>query len=151
MNFSSSDLEPCNAWRCATVGPGHAPGIEKQNAPAHLVTWDMRVTMQNNVDVIGRVFRRYMLQAEFETASRNIDDKWPVEIAVAVSAHKDNRRPDRLQLLKNGFRADVPEMPDLISAGRHFPQNPGQTIVRVGKNENAPRFSGFCVNCHVAF
>jgi hypothetical protein len=136
-NFPARNLKPGYArWR-APVGPGYAAGIEKQNATAPFVTRDVRVPVQENIDIIRRSIRRNVLQTEFQPVSHKIDDKWPLEIAVAVSAHNDHGRSDRTQLIKNGFRADVPKMPDLISVLRHLLHALRQTIVRVGENKDA--------------
>ncbi len=104
------------------------------------------MTVYKNIDVIRDMIRRYMLQTEFQTASCNIDDEWPLEIAVAISAHKDNRHPDRPQLVQNCFCADVAEMPDLVSAFCHLLHILRQAIMRVGENENAPSFFGICLH-----
>jgi hypothetical protein len=111
----------------------------------------MRVPVQKNVDVIGWMIRRYMLQAELKTSSHGIDDEWPLEVAVAVSAHKHNRPSDGPQLVKHRFCANVTEMPDLISALGHLLHTVRKAIVRVRKNQHATTFSGLCVNCHVGF
>jgi hypothetical protein len=151
IDFAVHNLEPGNAWRRASVRAGHAAGIEKSNPPAQFIAWNMRVTVQQNVDIIRDMIRRYMLQSEFETAAPQINDEWPLEIAVAVSSDKDNRWPDRPQLIENRFGTNISEMPNLIGALGHLADAVGQPIVGIRKNENAPRFSGFCVNCHRAF
>ena len=64
-NFSVRNFKPRNAWRRAAVGPGHAAGIEKQNATASFVARHVRVPVQKNIDIIRRSIWRDMLQAEF--------------------------------------------------------------------------------------
>ena len=64
-DLSVHDFKPGNAWRRAAVGPCHAPRIEKQNATAHFVARDVRVPVQENIDIIRRSTRRNVLQAEF--------------------------------------------------------------------------------------
>ena len=51
--------------------------------------------MQQNIDIVGRLARRDMLQAEFQSTALKIDNQWPLEITVAVSAHERHARPDR--------------------------------------------------------
>jgi len=83
------------------------------------------------------MIRRDVLQAEFQPTSRKIENQRPLEIAVAISAHKNDRRPGRAQFVKNRFRADVAKMPDLISVSGHLRHALRQTIVRVGENKDA--------------
>jgi len=42
-NFSVRNFKPRNAWRGAPVRPGHAAGIEKQDATSSFVARDVRV------------------------------------------------------------------------------------------------------------
>ena len=65
INFSVPNFKQGHAWRRTTVGPSHAAWIEKQNATAFFVAWDVRVRVQDNFDIIGWMIRRNMLQAEF--------------------------------------------------------------------------------------
>ena len=93
--------------------------------------------MQENIDIIRRLIRRNVLQSEFQAASRKIDDKRPLEIAVAISAHKRDARSDRPQFVKNRFRANIAKMPDFIGIFGHFLHAFRKTIVRVGENKDA--------------
>jgi hypothetical protein len=151
IDFAVRDLKPSNAWRCATVGPGYAAWIKKQNTTAPFVARDVRVPVQENIDIIRRSIRRNVLQSEFQIASHKVDDKRPLEIAVTVSAHNDNRWTDRPQLIKNRFRANIAKMPNLISVFGHLLHAFRQTIVRIRENEHAPSFFGFCGRSHVVF
>ena len=107
--------------------------------------------VQENIDIIRRMIRRNVLQAEFQSTSRNIQNQRPLEITVAISAHNDYARSDRPQFVENCFCANVAEMPDLISVFRHLPHTLRQPIVGVRENKHAPSFFGFCVRNHVAF
>jgi hypothetical protein len=93
--------------------------------------------MQENIDVVRLSIRRNVLQSEFQAASRKIDDKRPLEIAIAISAHDDHTRTNRAQLVKNRFRANVAKMPDFIGVFGHLSHALRQTIVRVRENEEA--------------
>jgi len=64
-DFSVRDFKPGNAWRRAAVGAGHAARIDEPNTTAPFVTWHMRVTVQENIDVIRRSIRCNVLQSEF--------------------------------------------------------------------------------------
>ena len=94
-NFSVRNFKPGNAWRRAPVRPGHAARIEKQNATALFVSRDVRVPVQENIDIIRRSIRWNMLQAEFQPTARKVENQRPLEIAVAISAHNDHSRSDR--------------------------------------------------------
>ena len=137
IDFSVRNFKPGNAWRRAPVGPGYAAGIEKQNATAPFVARDVRVPVQENIDIIRRSIRRNVLQAEFQPTSRKVENQRPLEIAVAISAHNDHARSDRPQLVENRFRANIAKMPDLISVFGHLPHALRQTIVRVRENKDA--------------
>ena len=136
-DFSVRYFKPGHAWRRAAVGPGHAAGIEKQNATASFIARDVRVAVQENIDIIRRLIRRNVLQSEFQPASRKIDDKRPLEIAVAISAHNDDARSDRPQFVKNRFRANIAKMPDLVGILGHLAHALRETIVRVRENKDA--------------
>ena len=111
----------------------------------------MRMPVEKNIDIIRDMIRWYVLEAELQAASHNIDNQRPFEIAVAISPHKDDWYPDRPQFIENRFRTDVAEMPDLVRALRHLPHTLRQAIVRVGKNEHAPSFFRFWLHNHIEF
>ena len=93
--------------------------------------------VQENVDIIRRSIRRNVLQAEFQPVSHKIPDQRPVEIAVAISAHNDHSRPNRTQLIKNRFRANIAKMPDFISVFGHLRHALRQAVMRVRENKDA--------------
>jgi hypothetical protein len=105
--------------------------------------------MQENVGIIRLSIRRNVLQSEFQAASRKIDDKRPLEIAIAISAHKGDARSDRPQLVENRFRANVAKMPDFVGILGHFAHAIREPIMRVGENKDAPGLFGFAVFSHV--
>jgi hypothetical protein len=89
-----------------------------------------------------------VLQAESQPTLDKVENQRPREIAIAISAHNDYARYDRLQFIENCFCANVAKMPDLISVLRHLPHTLRQAIVRVRENEDAPSFFGFWVRSH---
>jgi hypothetical protein len=145
-NFSVRYFKPGNAWRRATVGTGDAAGIEKQNATAPFVARDVRVPVQENIDIIRRSIRRNVLQTEFQPASRKVENQRPLGIAVAISAHNDHAWSDRQQFVEDRFRANIAKMPDFIGVFGHLPHALRQTIVRVRENKDAPGVFGFLVH-----
>ena len=71
-DFSVRYFKPGNAWRRTPVRPGYAAGIEKQNATTSFVTRDVRVPVQENIDILRRSIRRNVLQAQFQPTSRKV-------------------------------------------------------------------------------
>ena len=104
------------------------------------------MTMQNNIDIIGRKIWRNMLQPEFQSAASKIDNQRPLGIAVAISAHNRNRRADRLQITRNGRLADVAEMPDLIRLAREIENFLRQLVMSVGESKNSKNASHLSLN-----
>ena len=148
-DFSVRDFKPGHTWRRTAVGPRHAARVEKENPTEPFVARDVRVPVQENIDVIRRMIRRNVLQAEFQPTSLKVENQRPLEIAVAISPHNRDVRSDRPQFVENRSRANIAKMPDLISVLRHLPHALRQTIVRVSENKHALLF-GFSVRSHVA-
>ena len=129
------------------IGPRHTARVEKQNPADPFVARDVRVPVQENIDIIRWSIWRNVLKSEFQPTSRKVENQWPVEIAVAVSAHNDHGRSDRPQFVKNRFRANIAKMPDLIGVFGRLLHALRQTIVRVRENKHALLF-GFYVPSH---
>jgi hypothetical protein len=137
IDFSVRYFKPRNAWRRTAVWPGYAAGIEKQNATSPFVARDVRVPVQENIDIVRWSIRRNVVQTEFQPASHKVENQRPFEIAVAISAHNRDAWSNRTQLIKNRFRANIAKMPDFISVFGHFAYALRQTIVRVGEDEDS--------------
>jgi hypothetical protein len=99
--------------------------------------------VQENIDILRRSIRRNVLQAEFQSTARKVENQRPFEIAVAISAHNDHSGSDRPQFVENRFHANIAKMPDFISIFRHFLYAVRQTIVRVGQDKNTQVPFGF--------
>jgi hypothetical protein len=137
IDFSVNDFKPGNAWPRAAVRARHAARVEKQNPPASFVARNVRVPVQENIDILWRSIRRNVLESEFQPTSRKVKNQPPLEIAVAISAHNRDGRSNRAQLVKNRFRANIAKMPNFVGIPGHFAHAFRQTIVRVGKNKDA--------------
>ena len=74
---------------------------------APFVPRHMRVTVQQNIDIVRRPVRRNMLQPKFQSAARKIDNQRPFIVAVAVSAYHRYGRANRAQLIQNSLRANI--------------------------------------------
>ena len=110
----------------------------------------MRVPVQNNINVIWPVVGRYVLETEFQSASRKIDYQWPFVIAVAISSYDSDLRPNRAELVENCLRANVAQVPDFITVPGDFSNGLRQTIVGVCQNENAQGVVQFLGRWHGA-
>lgn len=94
------------------------------------------MTMQNNIDIVGRNIRRDVHQAKFQSFSLEINDQRPVFVPVAISPDHRQRRTDLFQIKRDRRLANIAQMPDLIRAGREFADFLRQLVMRVGQNEN---------------
>src|SRR5437773_11648375 len=140
IDFSIPDFKPRRTrWRAA-IWPGDAAGSEKQNIPASFITRHVRVTVQQNIDIIRWLLGRNVLQAKFQSASHKIDNQRPFKITVAISAHHSESGSDPTKLVEDAFRAKISKMPDFISVFCHLGYIFRQTVVRVRQHKNAQRF-----------
>src|SRR4029453_1107253 len=98
--------------------------------------------VQENIDLVRRLIGRNVLKTESQSTAHKIDDQWPFEIAVAISAHVGDSGSNRAKLIENAFRTKISEMPDLIGVTCDFLHVLRQTIMRVRENENAQRLFG---------
>lgn len=150
INFAIHNFKPSHACRRAAIGPGHAAGIQEQNAATSFIARDVGMAMHKNLYLIRRMIRCYVLQPEFQSASHKIEHQRPLKIAVTISAHDDHARTIRAKLIQNRFRANIAKMPDFIGTFGHFLHALRQPIVRVGENKDARGFFG-CLFRHVVF
>ena len=65
------------------------------------------MTVQQDIDVVGWLSGRNVLQSEFQPTAHEIDNQRPFKMAVTISAHHCDARYDRAQLVKDGFRANI--------------------------------------------
>ena len=104
------------------------------------------MTMQNNIDIIGRNIWRNMFQPKSQALSLKIDNQRPLGIAVAVSAYNRDRRADRAQFIQNYFRANIPQMPDLIRIARKIDNFLRQLVMSVRQNKDQHLHLSRCFN-----
>jgi len=96
--------------------------------------------MQNNIDIIRRPFRRNMLQSKFQSGTLEIDNQRPFKITITISPNDCDRRANCAQLVQNYFRANIPQMPNLIRFARKIDNSLRQFVMRVCENK---------YSCHV--
>jgi hypothetical protein len=130
------------------VGARHATGIQKQDTSTLFISRDVCVSVKDDIDVIRRAIRRYVLQTEFQSASHKIDNERPLESTVAISSHDGYSRPDCVELIENAFRANISEMPDFIRVFGNVLHLFRQTIVRVRQDKNAQYLFRFLLIRH---
>jgi hypothetical protein len=92
--------------------------------------------VQDKINVIWQMVGRYMLETKFQSASGKIDNHRPFVVAVAISSHHSDLRPNRAELVENCLRANVAQVPDFISVLGDFSNGFRQTIVSIGQNED---------------
>jgi len=107
--------------------------------------------VQKNVDIVRRLIGRNVLKTEFQSTAHKIDDQWPFEIAVAISAYVSDSGSNRAKLIENAFHTKISKMPDFVCTFSQFLHVLRQAIVRVRQDENAQRLfgRGFFLVCHV--
>ena len=94
------------------------------------------MTMQDNIDIVGRHIRWNMFQPKSQALSLKIDNQRPLGIAVAISAHNRDRRADRAQFIQNDFLTHIAEMPNLIRVARKIDNFLRQLVMSIRDNEN---------------
>ena len=65
------------------------------------------MSVQKNIDIVGRLIGRNMLKTEFQSTADKIDDQWPFKIAVAISSYVSDSGSNRAKLVENGLCANV--------------------------------------------
>src|SRR4029453_3852367 len=104
--------------------------------------------VQENIDIVRRLIGRNVLKTEFQSTVPKIDDEWPFEIAVAISAYVSDSGSNRAKLIENAFQTTNSKMPDFVSIFSQFFHVLRQAIVRVRQHENAQRLFRLFLACH---
>jgi hypothetical protein len=95
------------------------------------------MTMQNNIDIIRRIFRRNMNEPELQTFAGKIDNQGPVGVPIAIAAHHGQRRTDRFQVQRDRRFANITQMPNLIRIPRKIDDLLRQLVMSVGYDQDA--------------
>ena len=104
--------------------------------------------VQENIYIVRRLIGRNVLKTEFQSAAHKIDDEWPFEIAVAISAYVSDSGSNRAKLIENAFHTNISKMPDFVYALSQFLQVLRQAIVSVREYENTQRLFRLFLTCH---
>jgi hypothetical protein len=105
--------------------------------------------VQKDIDIVRRLIGRSVLKTEFQSTADKIDDQWPFEIAVAISANVSDSGSNHAKLIENAFHTNISKMPDFVCTFSQFFHVQRQAVVRVRQDENAPRFCRFFLLRHV--
>ena len=98
------------------------------------------MTMQNNIDIVRRNFRRNVNQSKFQSFACQIDNLRPVFVPIAIPAHNRERRADRLQIERDRRLANIAEVPDLVRIARKIDNLLRQFVMGVREYEHAHCF-----------
>ncbi len=104
------------------------------------------MTMQNNIDIIGRHIWRNMFQPKSQALSLKIGNQRPLGIAVAVSAHDGDSRSNCAQLIQNRWIAHIAQMPDLVRLARQTDNFLRQLVMSVRQNKDRHLYLCRCFN-----
>ena len=94
------------------------------------------MTMQDNIDIIRRSFRRDVDEPKLQTFTLKIDNQRPILIPIAIAADNRERRTDCLEIKRDCRLANITQMPNLNRGRGEIENCLGQFIVSIGKNEN---------------
>lgn len=95
------------------------------------------MTMQNNIDVRRRNFRRNMHQPKPQTFARKIDNQRPILVPIAVPAYNRERETDRLQFERDRRLANIAKMPNFVRLACKIDNLPGQLVMGISYDQDA--------------
>ena len=94
------------------------------------------MTMQNNIDIVRRNFRRNMLQPELQTFAPEVGNQRPVLVPIAIPPHDRQRRADCFEIEGDRGFANIAQVPDLIRVARKVENLLRQLIMGISENED---------------
>jgi hypothetical protein len=97
------------------------------------------MTMQYDIDITGRNFRRNVLQSKLQTIAGEIDNQWPVGVPIAISAHDRKRRPNSAEIVRDRRLTHIAQVPNLIRLAREIGNWLRQFVMRVRDNKYSQR------------
>ena len=95
------------------------------------------MTMQNNINIMGRNIRRNMFQPKSQSLTGKIDNQRPLGVPIAIAANHGQRRTDRAQIIRNRRLADIAQMPDFVRLARKIDNLLRQFVMSVGYDQDA--------------
>ena len=97
------------------------------------------MTMQDNIDIARRKFRRNMNEPKSQTFPGKINNHRPVFVPVAVSADNRQRRPDRFQIERDRGLANIAKVPNFIRLRSHIQNCGREFVMSISENKNLHR------------
>ena len=95
------------------------------------------MAVEDHINIIRRALRRNMLQPESQAPALEVANQRPLVIIVAISTHQRYRRSEGTQFVKDSFRTDIAQVPDLV---RVFPErldNWRKLVMRISQDKNS--------------
>ena len=133
----AGDFEHRDTRRRALVGAGHAAGIEEEHVPLPFMARHVGVAVEENIDVLRRVFWRNVHEPETDAVALQVEHRWPLKIGITIAAHERDRRPDAFHPNEQTGRTNVAQMPDFIHIIRQGLEIVREMIMRVGQDEDS--------------
>lgn len=93
------------------------------------------MTMQHNIDIVRRNFRRNMGEAELHSLAFKIDNQRPVLIPITISTNNRQRWTDCFKIERDRRFANISQMPNLVRVARKIDDMLRQLVMRVRENE----------------
>lgn len=93
------------------------------------------MTMQDNIDIVRRNFRRNMHEPELQALALKIDHERPVFIPIAIPANNGERRANRFQVERDRRLANIAKVPDLVRLAGKIDNLLRQFVMRVRQHE----------------
>jgi len=94
------------------------------------------MTMQHDINIIWRSFRRDVDEPKLQTFTLKIDNQRPILIPIAIAAHYRQRRTDRFEIERDRRLANITQMPHLVGLARKFDNLRRQFVMSIRQNEN---------------
>jgi len=136
-NLFIDKLEPRHRRRSTSIWSRDTARIKKTNTAALFIPRNMGVSMQNNINIFGRSFRRNVLKSQSFATANKIERQRPLKIAVAIPAYNRDSRRNGMQRIQNRFRTDIPQMPDFVRARGKLDNSFRQFVMRIRENKDA--------------
>lgn len=129
--------QPGETRRCTAIRIGDAARIEPAKAVRSLVARYVRMPVQDHIAIGGSPPRGDVLEMEPYAFAFEPQHERPAGMIVIVAQHDAQRRAELLDLHQRLRRANITEMPDLVSTGQEPWKFRRVAVVRVSKDCDA--------------
>ena len=94
------------------------------------------MTMQNNIDIVRRNFRRNVDKPKLQTFALKIDNQRPILSPIAIAADNGQPRTNRFEIERDRRFANVAQVPDLVRLARKLDNLRRQFVMRIRQDED---------------